>query len=307
MKSKLIISLFAMAGVTTAIGCGDGDTTPGGEVTKVEGTSSSKFVASSLTLPKNATTFAFDIDGDGTADNRLGNIIQAISALNLMPQDSADEAIMTGGLVLLVDAVSTDASQQSATNAGAKLTVGNEPAAAPKFDGTDTFTIDTRVSAAQFLGNITAGTFTSNNPATTMNPVTLTLGLPLVEGQPPLSLPVTAGRITYKIGADGKITGGQINGAIKKTDVDTVIIPAVAALVTAELAKPDASASLASFDPNGDKMVTAEEIKMNQLVSNFLAADVQLFENGVYKPNPAKTAKDSLTLGLGFTAVKASF
>jgi hypothetical protein len=34
---------------------------------------------------------------------------------------------------------------------------------------------------------------------------------------------------------------------------------------------------------------------------------VQLFQGGVYKPNPAKTTKDSLSVGFAFTAAPASF
>jgi hypothetical protein len=305
MKSKLVISLFAMCGAVGSVGCGGGDN--GGEVKSIDGSAKKQFVASKVTLPKNSMSLAFDLDGDGTADNRLGNIIQAISALNLDPQSSADDAVASGSLLLLIEAQSTDASMQAASNAGAKLALGTKPATPPTFDGNDALTVSTATQPAQFYGNITAGTFVSNNPATTENPVTLTLGLPLVEGQPPLILPVTGGRITYKVGTDGKITGGQINGAVKKTDVDTVIIPAVAMLVTAELAKPDPSTALKMFDPNMDGTVTADEIKMNSLISNFLAADIQLFENGVYKPNPAKTNKDSLSLGLGFDAVAATF
>jgi len=307
MRSKLVIGLIAMCGAADAVGCG-GETPPiNSEVVTIDGTAKSQFVAATVTLPKNATNLAFDIDGDGTADNRLGNIIQAVASLGLNPQAAADTAVTSGTLILLVEAQSTDGTQQSATNAGAKVALGNKPAAPPAYDGTDAFTIASTTTPAQFYGNITAGTFTSNNPASTTNPITLTIGLPLVENQPPLLLPITGARITYKVGADGKITGGQINGAIKKTDVDAVVIPAVGVLITAELAKPDASPALAMFDPDGDGTVTAAEIMGNQLIAGLLGPDVQMFDGTTYKPNPAKTVKDSLTLGLGFTAVKASF
>jgi hypothetical protein len=295
---------LAFAGSLALVGCG-GDSSDGA-VKMVEGTSSSKYVTSSITLPKNSMTAAYDIDGDGTADNRLGNIIQAVSALNLNPQSAADGAVMTGSLMLLLEEVSTDSTQQSAKNAGTKLTLGTKPTNPPKYDGTDTLTGSG--TTTQFYGNITAGHFASNSSTlTTVPPVQLIISLPLVEGQDPLMLPVTGGVISYTRDTSGKLTGGQINAAIKKSDVDGVIIPAVAALITAELKKPDASATLKMFDPNMDGTVSPDEIANNQLIANFLAPDVQMFQNGVYNPNPAKTMKDSLSLGFSFTAVAASF
>jgi hypothetical protein len=304
MKSKLMIGLFA-CGTLGVVGCGDGD--GGGEVTKVEGTNSTKYASSALTLPKNSMTYAFDLDGDGTPDNKLGAIISGLAAVNLMPQDSANMAVTKGSLVLLMEETSSDPTQQDAKNTGLKLSLAQAAASPPKYDGTDTFTIDGSTSTAQFLGNIAAGTFTSNNPATTQTPVTLTIALPLVSGQAPLLIPVTAGRLTFKADASGKVTGGQLNGALKKEDVDAKVLPAVAALVTAQVQDPMASAAIKMFDINMDGTVTVDELKQNSLITNFLSPDIQLFEGGVYKPNPAKTTKDSLSLGLGFEAVKATF
>jgi len=303
MKSKFV-SLIAVFGLGV-VGCGGGGD---GEVTKVEGTNSAKYATSSITLPANSMASAFDIDGDGTPDNKLGSIIAGLAAVNLKPQASADDAVMKGELVLLLEETSTDASQMQASNAGVKLSLANKATSPPHYDGTDTFTINASQPPAQFLGNISAGTFTSNNPATTSTPVTLVIALPLVEGQDALMVPVTAGRITFKRGADGKLTGGQINGALKKTDVDTVVLPAVAMLITAQVMQPDASDAIKSFDLDHDGTVTVDELKQNSLITNFLSPDIQLFDaTGAYKPNPAKPMKDSLSLGLAFTAVGATF
>jgi hypothetical protein len=305
MKSKLIIGLFSVGSMIGMVGCGG--SSGSSEVTKIDGTNSLKSASSAITLPKNSTTYAFDLDGDGTPDNKLGAIISGLAAVNLMPQDAANMAVTKGSLVLLGEEVSTDATMMDAKNAGFKLSLALSATSAPKYDGTDTFSIDPANSTATFYGNIAAGTFTSNNPATTTAPVTLTVALPLVAGQPPLSVPVTAGRVTFKRDATGKITGGQLNGALRKEDVDSKILPAVAALITAQVQDPMASAAIKMFDINMDGTVTVDELKQNSLITNFLSPDIQLFDNGVYKPNPAKTAKDSLSLGLGFEAVKASF
>jgi hypothetical protein len=311
MKSKIIVSLlgglFMVGGAFGAIGCGGGGDT---EVTMVVGTNSSKYCSSKVTLPANAMAAAFDMDGDGTADNKLGQIISGLSAIMLNAQSGTDDAVTKGQLVLLMEEVSSDMSQQSAKDAGVKLSLAVPTAmgaTAPKYDGHDTFTIDTQTSTAQFYGNISGGTFTSNNPATSKNPVVLTIALPLVPGQAPLLVPVTAGRLTFKRNADGSLSEGQLNGALRQMDIDTTVLPAVAQLITKQVQDPMASAAIKMFDINMDGTVTVDELKMSSLITNFLSPDIQLYQNGVYKPNPQKTMKDSLSIGLTFSGVAASF
>jgi hypothetical protein len=118
-------------------------------------------------------------------------------------------------------------------------------------------------------------------------------------------LPVTAGALSYS--DVGGVLTGQLNGAIKQTDVDNTIIPAVATLLNEELHMPNASAEIAAFDTNGDGTITAAEVMNNPIISSVIKADVQLFQNGVYDPNPANTAPDSLSIGLQLTAVQATF
>jgi hypothetical protein len=44
----------------------------------------------------------------------------------------------------------------------------------------------------------------------------------------------------------------------------------------------------------------------NMLITNVLSPDVQIFDSsGNYKPNKMNTTKDSISLGLGFSAVGA--
>ncbi len=62
-----------------------------------------------------------------------------------------------------------------------------------------------------------------------------------------------------------------------------------------------------------DGMIGLCEVSGNSIIKNVLEPDVQMFEaDGVtYHPNKnctgACTTKDSLSLGLGFTGVKATF
>ena len=50
------------------------------------------------------------------------------------------------------------------------------------------------------------------------------------------------------------------------------------------------------------------EVAENSIIKKVLAPDVQIFDaNGNYAPNKQNTTPDSMSVGLGFTAVQASF
>jgi hypothetical protein len=279
------------------------DMATGPDLSGPVGSQEAQYVVSKLSLPTNTASFSYDLDGDGSADNRLGSIMSALSALGMNPQGNADQAVASGQLILLIEQASSDPTQQNAATAAASLLVG-KATSAPKFDGTGSFMIDTSQAPADFTGSIAGGTFTSEDPATATTPVDVVLSLPLVPGMAPLPLPVTGAHMTFKRSTSGAITSGQLNGGIKKSDVDSIVLPAIADMMTTQLA---ISPTIAMFDTNGDGTITATELKSNALISNFVAPDVQLFTNGVFKPNPAKTTKDSLSLGIGIQGAKATF
>ena len=275
----------------------------------VQGDQYTQYVVSSLTLPAHQTEYAYDLDGDGVADNRLGAIIESIGALELMPQANVDMGIASGMLSLLLEQLSTDPIQQNATNAGLQMTRGMKTATPPRFDGTDTFVPDPSTKGGQFVGDIVMGTYTSQDPASAAAPIELSLALPLVDGKMPLALPITAARITFYRNGEGHLVDGRLNGAIRKTDVDAIILPGVADLVTMQLAIPGHNPGLDSFDTDGNGVVTAVELSNNDLIKILLAPDVSIFGGvgGSFDPNPGAPEKDCLSLGVKFEAVHAIF
>ena len=304
MNSKLVIGLFAVTG-GLGVGCGGGGSTSTNGTT-VEGTNKAQYAANTMTLPTGPTQLAIDLNGDGMKDNRLGQIVGALSFANINAQVTTQASVTSGKAVLLFEEQSTDASQQNAKNAGTRFSVGAKTTMPPKFDGSDTFMAEGTPS--QFFGNISAGTFTADSPVTATTPIQFTLSLPLVEGQDPLVLPITAGYITYNVSATGVVTGGQMNGGVTKKDIDESIIPTVAALLTAQIKAAPSNMTLASFDTDHNGVVTAAEVAANPTVSPFLAPDIQLFDAaGNYHPNKDNKTKDSLSIGVGFTAVKATW
>ncbi len=266
-----------------------------------------QYVIAKITLPVGAAQLAYDLDGDGHPDDALGSIVSAVDALALAPQAATDAAVASGQLSFLLEQISTDAAQQSATNAGARLTLAVPPATTPRFDGGDEYVVDPNAKLGEFVGDIVAGVFTSQDPASTLAPIELTLALPLVQGEPPLLLPLVAARVTFKHEANGRLSAGQLNGAIRKTDLDGAVLPTVAKLVTQQLALGNAS-GLATFDSNGDHVVTAAELAEHPLIQGLLAPDVAIFDSaGAFNPDPHAPEKDCISLGVGFTAVTASF
>jgi hypothetical protein len=100
------------------------------------------------------------------------------------------------------------------------------------------------------------------------------------------------------------------------------LIPAVAAALTQVVANNGNATQqiLNMFDSGmcmnlgggmakaGDKVLDPCEVSQNNVLGPILTVDVQLFDNmGVFKPNPMNAQKDSWSLGIGFTAVEATY
>src|SRR5262249_51849718 len=57
----------------------------------------------------------------------------------------------------------------------------------------------------------------------------------------------------------------------------------------------------------GDGRIGVCEAALNPIIQTLLQPDVQLYQNGVFRPNPANTAKEAVYVGLQFSAVPARF
>jgi hypothetical protein len=276
------------------------------------------------------TMYALDLNGDGKADNHLGDIISALIGENLNVQDAIDKAVAGGSVILLMSVQASDLS--TADMVGLTAYVGNAQMM-PDFSGMGMFTVDTSQTPAAFFGKIAGGKFSSNNPVTTTHPVTVVLNLPLISGANPLPLTLNGAHIQANVTATG-LMNGQLNGSIKNSDVQTSIIPTVAQLLSQQVAGCIGAVDMAGagdggkncgtamtidgiFDTGGcsdngvmavakDGIISVCEVAGNMLITNVLSPDVQIFDSsGNYKPNKMNTTKDSISLGLGFSAVGA--
>jgi hypothetical protein len=301
------------------------------QCTTPTGVNQLKLVAQQITLPQQRSDFAVDLNGDGKVDNQYGNIIGALSAQNLDVQGSVDMQVASGQVLLLVDLRSSDVTFASDSCAGAVVT-NAQMKANPDFSGNGSFTIDTTVMAGNFAGPISNSTFLSTAPATATTPVSLEVYLPLFSfggTTMPTTLKITAAQLKLQGGQRG-----QINGVIKKQDLDAAEVEVAATLNAQVQANPTSSTAMqllqifdfgGSADPTGkcgqtcqnpdgscakanDGVISTCEVTTNPIIRNVLAPDVDMFDaQGNYAPNPANTSKDSLSIGFGFTAVGAKF
>ncbi len=290
----------------------------------------SKDVLNAITVPQQRTDFALDLNGDGRLDNQFGSFVGALASNNIDLQGAIDTTLAAGEDVVLLDEKAADL--QSDACGSASLQMGNDTTTAPLFDGTDSFTADATFPGGVFRGPISAGTFHSESPAATTQPVSLSIKLALFPGGTPVRLNLIAAQVHF-VRSGNQITGGQLHGAIRQDEVQNAFVPALAASFNASIsANPTSSTSqslLQLFDTGGtadlactntcrnpdltcaqanDGVISVCEVATNAIIGAIINPDVQLFDaTGAFHPNPANILKDSLSVGLGFTAVPASF
>ncbi len=337
---RIIFSLVSLVPLTFAA-CGGSDS---GDCTASAGTNKAQYVVNSVLVPSmSAKDYGIDLNGDTRVDNQLGQIIVTLAGQGLNVQDGVNQALMGGSLILLMQESSTDTNFQSDSCATTSLQLGTKVMGMPDFSGMGHFTAGGSQQPAGFNGPIAGGKFNSAPPATTTHPVQASVTLPLVAGQNPVPIILQGAHLQFTRSGT-MVTGGELQGAIKSADVQGHIVPAVASLLSNKLmdgmpqtatdmqisslfdtgGKADPSCSAGTCknpttgdDPlmragqcavKGDKIIDVCEVSTNGLVTNLLAPDVQMFDaSGNYAPNKNNTMKDSLSVGLGFTAVGATF
>jgi hypothetical protein len=291
-----------------------------------------QFVAAEIMLPEMRTDYAIDLNGDGRLDNQLSALVNVLKSQGTNANSQIEAGILSGAQILLFKQTSSDATYKSDPCATASVYTGEEQPN-PNLNGGGMFTIDSAVPSGNFLGAITGSEFSSVLPTLQIAPVTLTLNLVMFPGRS-IRLPLIGAHITMTRAGGSLI--GEIHGAIRREDVQSNILPTFAVQVqeqvTTKPMDPNSIALLGFFDDGGtpdpdlscmmtcknedgscavanDGMIDTCEVVSNAIVQGVVASDVQMFsDDGItYKPNPANTHKDSLSMGLLYSAVDASF
>lgn len=220
MKSS---SLLCLALMTPLAACGsdDGDGTVEGE--------HYRYVVSSLST---TSTNKLDLDGNGRTENKLGELLGSLAPFFAI-QTTIDEALLKGTVLLLADLQTPSFS--SAGNAGFSVYLGDAASVSPApctdvnvlttcgqhLTGTGTFAVAaTSPRDAQLTGPFAGGTMKAG-------PGKLSLQLALTGTPITVSLLGARAQIS-EASADG-IERGIMGGGISQSELDTVLLPAVAA------------------------------------------------------------------------------
>lgn len=316
-------TFFAVATAALSFGlvaCGGGGDDDGDDDTPEPVGDHYHYVVDSVEIPLDsdqAEELGFDLDGDGTIDNQLGNILSALvqaGGESLDLQASIDSGVADGSILLLADLQAE--ALTSATNAGFSVYLGANPSPAPCADandmvcglhlaGTGTFDVDpSSPTDATVVGNISGGTFLGG-------PGNLSMQISLNEGTS-IDLTLVAARAEVTGIAEGSLGASRIGGAVPEENVQNDVIPAVHTTIS-DVISEDCTGSgtdcgctadstgltvLGIFDEDEDCTVTLEEIQTNSLIVTLLRSDVDTDGDGT---------ADALSIGVGATAISGTF
>ncbi len=347
VKRAPYVLALVMAAVTAACGGGSSDDDDDDDVVIDPAGTDHFYVVDRLLLPTTATQanqYGLNLDGDeqNRPDNALGQILSTLASQSsdVSLQDSIDAQIDTGGIILLSRFKAT--ALTTATGVGSWIYLGDQATPAPCVDETDTvcrlhldgnasFTLDAASpDNAKTKGQIVGGMYTGG-------PGTVTIQIALTEGSDQaVSLNLIGARMSTSVTDTAVGTAGspgKLGGAITDEDLHNDVLPALHDILTDNIngdctgtttGMPpcgcDEGATgqtlLDLFDelpdrpgtePDGDCVVDFEELENNSLISSLLAPDVDLLDaDGNFNPRD-DGVKDSLSLGIAFTGVNATF
>ena len=275
-----------------------------------------QFVFDSIRLPTNSKKFASDINGDGRPDNVFANMIVALQSQQFDLQGAIDAQMKSGSPIVLLTLATEFATPASDQRATVTLFAG-----IPVKPADRRYTIDGRVAPVTVEGRIVAGRFVSDDPRTGGALVQRDIPVPFAPGMG-ADLPIQGLQLAFDVAANGStIPEGQLTGSLKQADVHNYLLPAFAAVMNDMLQKDPKSPvgklfdTGGTFNPDGsaaqagDGMIGISELLTNPLLSTLLAPDVQIWDvtGEKYAPNPLGGNPDSLSFGIGFSAIAASY
>ena len=281
------------------------------------------YVIDSITIPTTnaeAQQIGLDVDGDGEVDNQLGAIISLLSANGADINETVRGQIDRGEINHLADLQATD--YVDAENSALYIWKGENPAPAPcedafdtvcrrHLDGTGTFEVATEEPAdAMIFGGIIGGHYSGSRG-------TITLEVPLFISDAAMTLLLIDARAEVDVAGDA-LTSGRLAGAVTSTYIEESVLPQLHNAFDLVVARdcsgvdpnccdPDSDGDvlLGLFDTNDNCMIELVELESSGVLDSLLAPDVDLLdEEGL---SGRDGVLDSVSLGIGFTAVPAIY
>lgn len=264
-----------------------------------------QFVTNKLMLPatkEQTQMFALNIDDDPkqNSDNKFGELLTLLvtAAPGLELQPTLDQAVNTGQLVSLHMLKTDDLLNDPSVSWFVFL--GQRTAAAPTFDGSDEFTLDTLTPLnSPIIGSLTNGRF-SGGPGSAR--VRMLLLGQLIE------VDLIGVRLESNVSADGCVDG-ILGGGVTVEEFRSKLLPAIADGLNQIIKENDnvAAPLLQAFDSDKDKTITTQELESNPVLMIAVSPDLDLLDSSG-KFNPRQDGEsDSYSIGFGFTCVPSSF
>ena len=263
------------------------------------------FVTNRLLIPTTRAQtqeFALNVDGDPQhhPDNLLGGLLTLLTsaAPGLDLQSTVDQAVNGGQLVSLHVVKANDL--QNAPSVSWSIFQGQKTQSAPRFDGSDKFLLDPAApTGAPIVGSLTNGHFTGG-------PGTARVMLYL------FGRPVEADLVGVRLEADLSLNGctnGKLGGAVTVDEFRSKLLPAVADGLNGIIKTDPAAATplLQALDSNQNGAISIQELENNPFLTVAASPDLDLLDaSGKFNPRQ-DGAKDSYSVGLGFSCVPGIF
>lgn len=266
------------------------------------------YVTNALRLPTNnteATNLGRDVDGDGDRENDLGLVLASLAGQGVDIASAQQEAITTGEIVMLHSLRAS--SLANTRNATWQVWYG-APTPDPDLTGTGRFTLRTKQPHSLKL----AAKISDHRVVTAAGTIPVRLDI----GADPFLIKMTKAKV-FATCYHKACSKGRISGAVSEQQIDAKIIPELAqiiqAVVSADCPGPGPESCAADstgktlqdlFDENDDLVITADELRNNDLIQSILAPDLDLVKAD---GTPGKDGeKDALSFGFGFTTVHAT-
>jgi hypothetical protein len=269
-----------------------------------------QYVVDSIDMPDSATDsqrLGLDLDGDpqGRPDNAIGQVLS--HAFNLAGEDLDEQVrlrIEAGEIIHLFDVQATSLAEAHLVGLTAFLGADSDGDPSDNFTGDEVFEVE---SAGDLMGGAIADGVLHAQRGTAR----LAITLPALEEAFVLDL------VSAQVEAEITETGmsGRLGGGVSEEDVDRVLLP-MGQLGLERLIERDCDAggcatdsageiALELFDEDLDGRISLDELRENSLIGSLLALDVDLFDQHGNPVPRCDGEKDCLSLGVGFTAVRA--
>lgn len=248
-----------------------------------------------------------DCDDQNRPDNQLGQVLAAVYNVESTDLNEEIAAMVDRGRLLHLLTIRAR-SLRDATGVGLTVRHGLDTDGDPSdnFSGAERFGVDTARGQGVTSGYIRDGRLSAHG-------FQLPLGLSLPSLDEVVVLPLEGVHVDAAI-LPG-ILQGRIGGAIPEQAIDAILIPFIhrALVHVVERDCPDGRCQAGSFgeiliqvfDTDRDGELELEELRAHDLITSLIRPDVDLFdEHGDLNPG-VDGIDDSLSIGIGFTAVPA--